>query len=222
MRIQFYVPHPDDLELFCGGTFLQHYHHQDNMQVLMMTRGGAGTLNWRLKGTRLEKIRTGEATQRFALVPMAGLLWLDFQDGNVRLAPPAVHAVLSRITAYQPNMIYLPESRLGRSRYWHPDHLHTGKIVEEAARQAVRPLTLRYYHSKTADRFVNIDPYFEANQAALRCYASQYGINALPPFHMHALEMLRKRRVKELAQKIGCKYAEGFRELELPGSKAPA
>jgi len=188
----------------------------------MMTRGGAGTFNWRLKGTRLEKIRAGEATQRFALVPRAELLWLDFQDGNVRLAPPAVQTVLSRIAAYQPNMIYLPESRLGSSRYWHPDHLHTGKIVEQAARQAAWTLTLRYYHSKTANRFVNIDPYFEANQAALRCYASQYGINALPPFHMYALEMLRKRRVKELARKIRCEYAEGFRELELAGSKVPA
>ena len=221
MRIQFYVPHPDDRELFCGGTFLQRYHHQDSMQVLMMTRGGAGTLNWRLKGTGLGKIRTGEATRRFALVPKAELLWLEFQDGNVCLAPPAVQTVLSKIIAYQPNMIYLPESRLGRSRYWHPDHLHTGKIVEQAARQAGRPLTLRYYHSKAANRFVDIDSYFEANQAALRCYASQYGINALPPFQMYALEMLRNRRVKKSAQTIRCEYAEGFRELELPESRDP-
>jgi LmbE family N-acetylglucosaminyl deacetylase len=149
-------------------------------------------------------------------------MWLNFQDGNVRLAPAAVHTVLGRIASYQPNIIYLPESRLGRSHYWHPDHLHTGKIVEQAAQQAGRPLTLRYYHSKTVNRLVNIDPYFEANLAALRCYASQYGINALPPFHMYALEMLRNRRVKELARKARCKYAEGFREVELQGSRAPA
>jgi LmbE family N-acetylglucosaminyl deacetylase len=213
MRVQFFSPHPDDIEVFCGGTFLRHVADGDEVTALMMTRGGAGAMFKRWRGEPLEARRTAEAIKRYAEVPDVQVIWLDFRDGAVKADAAAMKYVEGMIESSRPQMIYLPESSRSRSYYWHPDHINTGRIVEAAASR-IPGVTRRYYHSRRVNCIIDIDPYFERSQSALRFYATQYAATAYPPFLLHVVERLRRLTTKSRGRRAGCRYAEGFREVQ--------
>jgi LmbE family N-acetylglucosaminyl deacetylase len=211
MRVQFISPHPDDVEIFCGGTFLRHLADGDQVAVLLMTRGGAGTLLRRRRGAPLEATRTAEATRRYAAVPVAGVTWLGFRDGEVPINAAAIATLRRALADFDPQLIYLPESTRERSYYWHRDHLHTGRVVEQAA-SGLAGVTCRYYHSRHVNRVIDVDEFFAASQTALRFHASQYLASANPPFLLHLLEWLRRLMLRARGRRADCRYAEGFRE----------
>ena len=214
-RILVFSPHPDDVELFLGGTLLKHVHHGDTVRVVMMTRGEKGSLLSLLGNGRQEAlkcVRDAELAERYLRIPSVELSHLDLPDMGVTDSAENINRALDCLGAFEPDLIYLPESHKAMSLYTHPDHLATGRIVEAARQRSSRPLQLRYFHTRQPDVFVDVTDYHKENVKALRCYTSQYGATAAPPYLLHLLEWERFRRTRKNGNRIGVRFAEGFRE----------
>jgi len=191
-RVQIYSPHPDDVEIFVGGTMLRHYHEHDPIEVVMATRGEGGTVNpWIKRRGTLPAIRTREAEARFARLPGVRLRWLDWPDGGVRQSEETVGQVAELIAAGEPDLVYLPDHPKGRSFYDHPDHAETARIVEAAVARTGRRLRLRHYHTNRPNLLVDVTAFEVANAAALRLYATQYALLANPPLLLWRRELVR-------------------------------
>jgi LmbE family N-acetylglucosaminyl deacetylase len=214
-RVLVFSPHPDDVELFLGGTLLKHLAAGAAVQVVMMTRGEKGSLLSLLGKARqdaLKRTREGELSQRYIRIPTVGLSHLDLADRGVRETPESIARVSQALGDFPPDLIYLPESDRSMSLYTHPDHLATGRIVETACRESGHSPRFRYFHSKAPTIFIDVTDFHDENLAALRCYRSQYGATAGPPFLLHFLEREVVRRSQGYGLKTGTSFAEGFRE----------
>jgi LmbE family N-acetylglucosaminyl deacetylase len=215
--VQFFAPHPDDVELFCGGALLDHAAKGDVIQVVGVTRGGRGTVLESMQGAPLEAIRTREAEECYRHLPQTQLIWMDLPDQNVRSTPENLGRVSRMIAEFQSDLIYLPESTAGRSKYLHTDHLQTGQMVEQAAALQGRPISMRYYHTQEEfwNCFIDIGPFRRQMRRLLRNHRSQYRATARPAWLLYRLEWILRSYHRRCGRRIGCKFAEAFREVTL-------
>jgi LmbE family N-acetylglucosaminyl deacetylase len=214
MRVQFFSPHPDDIELFCGGSFLKHLDDGCHVQTIQVSRGELGTLKKSLQGENIAKIRTSELLNYYAPLNI-DVKWLDIPDGEIQVHDKAICLFRSAIQSFRPDLIYIPESKKEISLYEHPDHLATGQLVEEALSCLGCIPKRRYYHSlrKEINKVVDISPYFRASKKALRHHKSQYSYSASPPFLLYYVGYKVNRDKCKLGRSHGYSVAEGFREV---------
>ena len=212
-RVLVFSPHPDDVELFLGGTVLKHVHAGATVRVVMMTRGEKGSilsLLGRKRQEALKRIRDEELRRRYALTPSLERAGLDLPDMGVSACEGTVARVAAEFDEFNPDCAYLPESTKSASLYTHPDHLATGAIVEAAARRHHGSLACGDFHSKAANIFEDVSEFHEANLTALRCYKSQYSATAAPPFLLHLLERDLLSRTRRYGRRRGAALLKRF------------
>src|SRR5580704_11606565 len=129
LNICFVSPHPDDIELYCGGTLLAHEKKNHRLSVVMMTYGGRGTGNPFLKGKSLEKIREQEARTRYSLVTNLEFIFAGFKDTKVLCDHDSISRLTTILQLINPDIMYAPEFNPKLSERQHKDHINTGKIV---------------------------------------------------------------------------------------------
>jgi len=167
--------HPDDVELFAGGTLAKAAAAGYAAGVVDMTRGELGT-----RGT--PRRRAAEATEAARLLGLRVRENLGFPDGSVFVSPPARLRVVRVIRKYRPEVVLV--------HYWedrHPDHVYTSTLVTEAAHHAGlgkirtgqerhRPNLILYYKlpSHVAPTVVvDISPFASRKRQAIEAHRSQ-------------------------------------------------
>ncbi len=214
-RILVFSPHPDDVELFLGGTLLRHVSEGAVVKVVMMTLGEKGSVLSILSSKReasVKQTRAEELRFRFQLAPSVEVALMGITDREIFETEEMIVRVLQEVERFEPTCVYLPESSKANSLYFHPDHIITGKIVESAVARQPRTIARRYFHSSAPTTFIDISDFHLANLTAMRCYKSQYSWTASPPFLLHLLEADRYVRTRRYGKRIGSKFAEAFRE----------
>lgn len=172
-------PHPDDVELSCGGWLALTAQRGQRAAILDLTRGEAAT-----NGTPAE--RAAEAAAAAAALGVPRLPPLDLPDGGLRAGDPHQLAALVRaIRAYRPRLLLAPwvQDR-------HPDHSAAGALAEQAAFLAGvrnhapelgaphRPARVVFYpqrHEVIPSFVVDVTAVYAAKQAAIAAHASQFG-----------------------------------------------
>jgi N-acetylglucosamine malate deacetylase 1 len=136
--------HPDDVELFAGGTVAKMAAAGYATGIVDMTRGELGS-----RGT--PSIRAREAAEAGRILGIKVRENLDLPDGSIVVTPQARLKVVRVLRKYKPWMVLV--------HHWedkHPDHTNTCRLVEEAAhhaglakiktgQQRHRPNTILYY-----------------------------------------------------------------------------
>ena len=167
--------HPDDVELFAGGTLAKMAALGHATGVVDMTRGELGT-----RGTAGR--RRQEAHRAAKVLGLKVRENLGLADGNVQVTPAARLKVIRMLRKYRPRIVL--------THYWddnHPDHVHTSRLVSEAVhhsglakidtgQERYRPGTLLYFKLPvyvTPGFVVDVSDYSEQRIAAIRCYGSQ-------------------------------------------------
>lgn len=167
--------HPDDVELFAGGTMIKMAALGHSTGVVDMTKGELGT-----RGTAAR--RTIEARKAAKVLGLKVRENLGLPDGNVRVTAGARLKVIRILRKYRPRIVL--------THYWddnHPDHVHTSRLVTEAVHHSglakidtgqkrYRPETLLYFKLPThfmPGFIVDVSEYWDRRIAAIRSYSSQ-------------------------------------------------
>lgn len=170
-------PHPDDVELACGGTLARSAAAGARVGLLHLTRGEAGT-----RGTVEE--RRAEAECAGKALGAVSVAFLDCGDGALRTTAAEEDALIEVLRRERPEIVLAPA---GADR--HPDHGRAHALVEAACFYAGlakrgepswgephRPGAVFHYmlHDPFEPRFiVDVTESWETKIAALGCYESQ-------------------------------------------------
>lgn len=170
-------PHPDDVELFIGGTVRHLVQLGHRVAILDLTRGECAT-----RGT--PEVRAGEALRAAQILGVARHQ-LGLPDGGVRADEPAqVEALVRYLRRRRPELVIAPwtEER-------HPDHeaaarlalratflASAGGYLPELPRHVVRELV--HYPMRVLRKpsfVVDISHVVDDKRRAVLCHASQVG-----------------------------------------------
>jgi bacillithiol biosynthesis deacetylase BshB1 len=170
-------PHPDDVELFCGGTMLVAAGRGHRTGVLDLTRG-------ELASNGTPELRAQEAAAAAEVLGLALRENLGLPDGGIMPGTEAgqVLAVAAALRRLRPTLLLCPwtEAR-------HPDHAAAGHLVNRAVFVAglvkvetgappFRPRQVLYYPARKAfspTMVVDISPVAADKARAIACYGSQ-------------------------------------------------
>ncbi len=169
-------PHPDDVELGCGGTLALAARQGRRVGILHLTRGERGT-----RGTPEQRL--AEAEQAAAALGAVELAFLDCGDGALRHGEAEEEALIEVLRTWRPELV------LGPPRHdRHPDHERGHRLVAAAAfysglqargsraMAAHRPAAVFSYmqhHAFEPSFVVDVTSAWEAKMAALAAYRSQ-------------------------------------------------
>lgn len=211
------APHPDDVELTCGGTLLKMADAGYRTGILDLTQGETGT-----RGT--PEIRAREAARAAKILGVQTRRNAGLPDAQLRVCDEYKAVIAETIRELQPHTVILP--------YWegrHPDHYTAAKLGYEACFLAglknyhlmgepFRPFKVLYaaaYANVTPTFAVDITKQYERRRRAILAYLSQFN----PPkrkarskvfLPLDELEERMNFVARHYGRMIGVKYAEGF------------
>jgi bacillithiol biosynthesis deacetylase BshB1 len=211
------APHPDDVELTCGGTMIKMSEAGYRTGILDLTRGETGT-----RGTPETRLR--EAARAAKIMGAMVRRNLALPDAHLRVCDEYKAAIAEVIRELEPRTVILP--------YWegrHPDHYAAARLGYEAcfiaglkayplAGEAFRPFKILYaaaYADVRPTIAVDITKQYDQRRDAILSYASQFrpvkkarrSKVALP---LDELEGRMNDTARHYGRMIGVKYAEGF------------
>jgi N-acetylglucosamine malate deacetylase 1 len=207
MRILAVMAHPDDAEIWCGGTILRHVQAGDEVRTAILA-GQAGTPRW---------AEAEEGARRLGC-----LAWpLGLVDTAVRDTELAVAGLKRILQSFWPDIILT---------HWfddmHPDHEAAFRLVRRALLRTCleagkddlaafpRTFCCDTYESRglrgafDPDRYVDVTEVWEAKLAAVKAHESQY--------LSHYVEMISGQGVSH-GRAAGVAWAEGFLYVPLFG-----
>lgn len=220
--------HPDDLELGCAGTLINHVRMGQQVGILDLTQGELGT-----RGT--PELRLQEALDAAHIMGISVRENLGMADGFFRNDKEHQLHLVEYIRKYRPEVVIANalEDR-------HPDHGRAGRLIADACflagltkietthngeqQTAWRPK--RVYHMMQ-DRFlepdfiVDISDSFDLKMEAVKAYGSQfYNPGSDEPMTYIAKGGFLDKityRASLLGKRIGTAYGEGFICENTPG-----
>jgi N-acetylglucosamine malate deacetylase 1 len=211
------APHPDDVELTCGGTLLRMADAGYRTGILDLTQGETGT-----RGT--PQIRAREAAGAAKILRVQIRRNAGLPDAQLRVCDEFKVVIAEIIRELQPHTVILP--------YWkgrHPDHYTAATLGYEAcfvaglknyhvAGEPYRPFKIIYaaaYSNVTPTFAVDITKQYERRRRAILAYLSQFtpSKRVARPKVFLPLDELEDRMslmARHYGRMIGVKYAEGF------------
>jgi N-acetylglucosamine malate deacetylase 1 len=214
------APHPDDVELTCGGTMAKMAEAGYATGILDLTRGETGT-----RGTPQTRLR--EAVRAGKILGVKVRRNLGLPDAHLCVCDEQKIAIAEVIRELEPHTVILP--------YWegrHPDHYTSSLLGYEACfiaglknyalpGEAFRPFKIIYaaaYATVTPTFSVDITNQYQRRKRAILAYKSQFR----PPkplknekkskvsLPLDELEERMTLTAGTFGRMIGVKYAEGF------------
>jgi len=211
------APHPDDVELTCGGTMIKMAQAGHRTGILDLTRGETGT-----RGTPATRLR--EAARAGKVMGVKVRQNLGLPDARLQVCDEYKAAIAEVIREFEPHTVIVP--------YWegrHPDHYTAGRLCYEAcfiaglkayplAGQAFRPFKILYaaaYADVRPTICVDITKQYDRRRQAILSYASQFrpvkkDEKSKVSIPLDELEGRMNDTARYYGRMIGVKYAEGF------------
>jgi bacillithiol biosynthesis deacetylase BshB1 len=169
-------PHPDDVELFMGGTLLRLASLGYRTAIVDLTAGETGT-----RGSREQ--RANEAQEAAKILEVSTRQCLDLGDGRLTVDWQSKLAVVRTLRELRPRLVFTNSWETN-----HPDHAAAGPLVAEAAYLAGlsqletdgkphRPNRVIYYllpHRAPPSFVVDVTEFYEKKVRALHAYRSQF------------------------------------------------
>lgn len=209
--------HPDDSELFAGGTLATLCQRGRRVGILDMTRGESAS-----RGSA--ELRAEEAAQAARILGISKRIGLDLGDGNLQNTLENRRQVVEQIRQWRPRLVITlwHEDR-------HPDHRQAHELVTDAVffanvgkfpaageRWAVEAIA--YHHGNSfmaqprADWIVDVSATFETKLEALRAYESQFLAETGEVTYIASEGFWQEitQRARHWGHRIGAEYGEAF------------
>lgn len=216
-----FAAHPDDVELACSGTIMQHLALGYKVGVIDLTQGELGT-----RGSI--EIRAIEAKNAAAILGIKVRENLKLEDGFLQKNKDSLIKIIEKIRQYQPEII-LCNAEFDR----HIDHGKASDLVSDAAflsglikietslngivQSAWRPKQIYHFiqdRMTKPDIVFDITPYFEKKMESIYAFESQfYNPNSNEPeTPISSLDFIKyiEARAREFGRLINVTFGEGF------------
>jgi len=213
--------HPDDVELGCSGTLLNHIQKGKTCGILDLTQGELGS-----RGN--VELRKQEANAAAKVLGIAYREQLGLKDGFFENNFESQVKLIEVIRKYRPEIV-LANAINDR----HPDHGRAAKLVADACfysglakiettlnnehQNIWRPKAVYHYiqdYTLKPDFVVNVSEFADKKREAILCFSSQfYNPNSTEPqTPISSPEFLESvfAKMSVFGRAIGTKYAEGF------------
>jgi len=168
--------HPDDVELFAGGTLSKMAGLGYSTGIVDLTRGELAT-----RGT--PAVRAKEAREAAAVLGLKVRENLCFTDGDISVTPVARLKIIRVLRKYKPKIV-LTHYRDDQ----HPDHVHTSGLITEAVhhsglakiktgQERHRPPVILFFKlplDRTPSFVVDVSDYADRRSAAIAAHRSQF------------------------------------------------
>ena len=213
--------HPDDAEFGCGGTVARWAREGCEVHYVCITDGSAGSND---PGTTRETMRVVREREMRAAADVLGVSSVTFLgevDGFLAVTPDTRRKVTREVRRLRPEVLVAPDpSRLwfGNGYINHADHKAAGELAlcavmpdaptrvmfQELEAEGLEPFEIPnlYLSAEEADTFVDISETLTVKLKALGAHASQLGPD---------VEERVTARAREVGERAGCEFAEGFR-----------
>ena len=224
-RVLVVMAHPDDADFVAAGTVARWARAGAECVYLLCTDGNKGSDDPAMTPERLGPIRRVE--QRAAVARLGGrdAWFLGFEDGLLEPTIGLRRAITEQICRFRPDVVVSqdPTLRWSGSEYInHPDHRAAGEaalaaIFPSARNRLIFPdlfvdglephavAAVYLAASEQADTWIDIGETMDQKLAALGEHRSQFTLAEVEPFVREWGE--------ENGQRLGVRYAEGFKVL---------
>jgi LmbE family N-acetylglucosaminyl deacetylase len=162
MNILAIGPHPDDIEIGCGGTLIKYAQKGHNIFMLIITRGEMGGEG---------EVRYREQLDAAGIIGARDLLWGDLRDTElIDKGNDIIHMVERHIASIKPHFIFV-----NFVDDTHQDHRTVNRSVLSATRYVKNVM---FYEVPTTNNFtpnvfVDIGSVLDKKLDALKAHASQ-------------------------------------------------
>ncbi len=218
--------HPDDVELGCSGTLINHIRKGQRVGILDLTEGELGS-----RGSVAS--RYAEAKAAADLIGASVRHNLQMGDGFFQNTPEEQLKIVRILRKYQPDIV-LANALADR----HPDHGRAGRLIADACflsglrkietewegvpQDAWRPLRVFHYlqdRFSEPDFIIDISASFRQKMASIQCYTTQFFTgteqdhSGEPATYISGPDYLNKieYRAGLLGHRIGVAFGEGFK-----------
>ena len=217
LRVMAVGPHPDDLEVLCGGTLA--LYAKEGHEVFMYhatdgTKGGLSKPEEVIRAERAEEAR--KSAETINAVSFGG----DFKDGEVVADMESRLIVIDAIRRCRPDVLIAPHPN-----DYHTDHVNVSRLVFEAVYHAAIPFTvtdhpalkvvpfLYYMDTVTGigfapQEYVDITEVIEVKKNMMRAHSSQ--LEFVKEHHGVDFIDLIEVSGRFRGYQCGVPYAEGF------------
>ena len=222
--------HPDDAEYMCGGTVAVWTQEGTEVHYVIVTDGSAGSNEPGATREEISRVRKREQKAAAKVLGVKSVTFLDFPDGMLEVNLETRKAVTREVRRLRPEVLVAPDpSRLwyGRRYINHADHRAAGELAlcavmpdapsrpqfPELLEEGLEPYEIPHLWLATeeSDTYVDITKAMDRKLEALTKHRSQNLEDSL--------EWVRDR-ARELGEKGGVEYAEGFRTFSLKDEEA--
>lgn len=202
-RVMVIMAHPDDAEIFAGGTIARLTDDGKEVRVVKMTSGNKGSRQNEISESELSKLRNKEDAEAAAALGIKpeNNIHLDFGDGEVENSLATIEKLVYQIRQFKPELIiaHNPEHvviRFDKDNSWvnHRDHRNSGQSAIDAGypysrdilffpeqlkepgltSHAVSEFLLVDYWDHPDIVGININDFVAKRVEAMVCHASQY------------------------------------------------
>jgi LmbE family N-acetylglucosaminyl deacetylase len=231
-RVLVVAAHPDDPEFGFGASVAKLADEGAEVHYCICTDGSQGGEDPSVPDEQLTAIRYREQRAAAEVLGVKDVVFLGFRDGYLAANVELRRAITREIRRFKPDLVmtHAPlratSIPIGAS---HPDHLAVGEATlaavypdarnpraySELLAQGFGPHRVKEVWLPGfdgADLFVDATPYMDRKIQAIMCHASQFA--GRPDMEDGGPGKWIRERMKQVGERAGHEYAEGFRKLE--------
>lgn len=202
-RVLIVFAHPDDAEIYCGGTIARLTSDHKKVRVVKVTSGNKGSRNENISEHDLKELREKEdakAMKVLGILPEDSI-YLNLGDGEVSNDMETIEPLVKQIRLFKPDLVitHNPEDviiKFNENDSWvnHRDHRNTGLSVVDATYPYSRDLLFfpKHFEDKQVSShkvteylfvdsynhedevFIDVTDTCDTRTMAIACHASQY------------------------------------------------
>lgn len=229
-RAMVVTAHPDDAEYGCSATVAKWCRLGWDVVYVLCTDGSKGTENRNISSEKLAQVREEEQVEAGKILGLKKVEFLRYPDGYLEPTLDLRRDITREIRRWKPDVLITTNPKrdlLGSGYIGHPDHFAAG----EAALSAVFPSARDHLtfpelleegfdthkvrevwvmmFGENATRFNPLEEVdVDTGIKALQAHVSQVSNPE------EAAKWMKQRR-REMGEKIGAEFAEGFRSFKL-------
>ncbi len=221
------IPHPDDAEVWAGGTIARWVRGGSEVHYVLCTDGSKGTDDPEIDPIELAATRGGEQMAAADILGIKNVVMLGRPDGELEDTSDFRRDVVRQIRVIKPDVVLTAEP-YRRNMQWHRDNRITGQVALDAvfpyardhlhfgdlfANEGIEPhktAAVMFWGSENPNTFVDIEADFDVKMDAVLAHRSLARDRS-----REQLEEFMRARAKEAAQAGNDYPDEDFRGLTL-------